>query len=273
MANLEQTDIRFAHRLQDWQHLTGYRQREIIVEGMRSVLVRYYLPFPVCSGRKILFFSDLHWRSDSAVYREMIDDILLYIDEMQPDIVLFGGDLMSSMCHLQETMAAMKGIPGAAKIAVAGNWERRRYWISGERWREYFALGGFKLLLQEWFQDGDLVFFGADDSKSGSPEPPDNFPEGFRILCAHNPDTVVNIGRRDILKKFRLVLCGHTHGGQIRLPFWGALKTSSQYGTTFDYGAFYNPNTETTMIITSGMGYTMIRRRLLCQSEAVLIEF
>jgi hypothetical protein len=262
----------YRHRLHDWRRLTDYRRRIILAEGKRSVLVKYRPAFSASCNRKILFFSDLHWRRDAAVYQEMIGDIITYTRAFEPDLILFGGDLTSSTCHLAEAMNAMKEIPGPARVAVAGNWERRRGWISAGRWRDYFALGNFDLVLQNWFLHDGLAVFGADDIKRGHPIPPDSYPDGFRILAAHNPDTVIDMGRRDILKHFPLALCGHTHGGQIRLPFWGPLKTSSNYGTKFDYGMFYNEKTGTFMIITAGMGYTMIRRRLLCRSEAALIE-
>lgn len=264
--------LSFRHRLSDWRHLTDYRRRDILTEGKHSVLVRYRPAFAAPAGKKILFFSDLHWRRDAGFYREMVGDIAAYAQAAKPDLVLFGGDLAYSICHLGEALDALKEIPAPARIAVAGNWERRRSWISAGQWREYFAIGGFELLLQNWFLRDGLAVFGADDIKRGHPDPPGEFPEGFRILAAHNPDTVVDMGRRDILKNFRLALCGHTHGGQIRLPFWGPLKTSSRYGTKFDYGTFYNEKTDTFMIVTAGLGYTLIRRRLLCRSEAVLIE-
>lgn len=272
MVKPDAATVSFKHRLGDWRHLTDYRHRHIIATGKRSVLVEYRPAFPVPRGGRILFFSDLHWRQDADTYRDMIRDVIKYVELSKPDMVIFGGDLLSYMCYLTDAAAALREISAPVKIAVAGNWERRRHWIGVEQWREYFALGGFQLILQEWYCRDGLCVFGADDSKSGQPSPPSEFPDGFRILAAHNPDTVINMGRRDILKKFRLALCGHTHGGQIRMPFWGPFRTSSRYGTRFDYGTFYNEKTDTFMIISAGMGYTLIRRRLLCQSEAMLIE-
>ncbi len=263
----------FSHRLHDWRRLAGYNQRQILTCGKRSVLVNYDLSCPEVSGKKILLFSDVHWRDNSSIYQEMIDDVAAYAAKYKPDLVLFNGDLAWGMCFLQESLEALRRIEAPARIAIAGNWERRRYWIPVEQWREYFKIGGFQLIVQEWYQQGDLAIFGTDDLKKGKPEYPADYPEAFRILAAHNPDTVINLGRRDIMRKFKLVLCGHTHGGQIRLPGTGAVMTSSRYGTKLDYGMFHNAATDTTMIITAGMGYTWFQYRLLCQSEAALINF
>lgn len=264
---------RYSHRLLSWRKIMGYNQRRLLETGNNSVLTGYTIEQPQIAVKKILFFSDLHWHSDRKYYHSLIDDIIAYNKKYQPDIVIFGGDLTASICYLDEALSAIKKIEAPVKLAISGNWERRRYWISPGLWQKIFLEAGFQMLIQEWFNIDGCAFFGTDDIKKGSPSIPQEFPDGFRILLAHNPDTVINIGRRDIMRKFSLVLCGHTHGGQIRLPGIGAIATSSIYNTQNDYGLFTNSATGTRMIISSGLGYTWVKYRLHCRPEAVLIDF
>ena len=71
-----------------------------------------------------------------------------------------------------------------------------------------------------------------DDSKSGMmvlPSEQDFSPGDFRVLITHNPDAVPRLKTLP-----DLILCGHTHGGQCRLPAYGAIKTSCVYGKKFE---------------------------------------
>lgn len=264
---------RYSHRLRDWRRVMGYNQRRILETGVSSVLTGYTINQPQIAVKRILFFSDLHWHADRKFYISLVEDVVAYNQKYQPDIVIFGGDLTAAICYLDDALSAIKKIEAPVKLAIAGNWERRRYWISPGLWHKIFTEADFKLLIQEWYNIDGCAFFGIDDIKKGEPAAPDRLPDGFRVLLAHNPDTVINIGRRDVMRKFPLVLCGHTHGGQIRLPKLGALATSSIYGPRNDYGLFENSATGSKMIISSGLGYTWIRYRLNCRPEAVLIDF
>ncbi|MDD5599662.1 MAG: metallophosphoesterase, partial [Victivallaceae bacterium] len=69
-----------------------------------------------------------------------------------------------------------------------------------------------------------------------------------------------------------LVLCGHTHGGQVRIPFLGALLTSSRYWRKFDYGLFENSRSGSHMIVSAGLGCSTVPVRLACRRELVLVS-
>jgi hypothetical protein len=70
-----------------------------------------------------------------------------------------------------------------------------------------------------------------------------------------------------------LYLAGHTHGGQVRLPVWGAIITMSAYGKQYESGLYQlNP---TTLYVSRGIGLeglSLPRVRFLCPPEMVLIE-
>ena len=87
----------------------------------------------------------------------------------------------------------------------------------------------------------------------------------------HSPDAAVNAGLCDLGD---LVLAGHTHGGQIRLPWFGALYASSRYGRAFDRGWFLRRD-GLRMLVTAGAGETgggLFRQRLLCPPEIVVLD-
>jgi predicted MPP superfamily phosphohydrolase len=70
-----------------------------------------------------------------------------------------------------------------------------------------------------------------------------------------------------------LYLAGHTHDGQIRLPLYGALVTSSVYGRRYASGLFREG--DTTMYVSRGIGFEgggLPRARFLCRPEVVSVD-
>ncbi len=94
-------------------------------------------------------------------------------------------------------------------------------------------------------------------------------PENFAILLYHTPDLAPRAAKAGV----DLQLSGHTHGGQVRLPFFGALYTSSLYGKRFEMGR-YQVN-DMALYVTRGIGMEgkgAPRVRFLCPPEVVLWE-
>ena len=94
-------------------------------------------------------------------------------------------------------------------------------------------------------------------------------PDAFTVLLYHSPDLIAEASDRGI----DLYLGGHTHGGQLRLPFFGAIVTGSAYGKQYERGLFQYD--DTTMYITQGIGFEgggMPRARFLCRPEIVSLE-
>jgi hypothetical protein len=91
----------------------------------------------------------------------------------------------------------------------------------------------------------------------------------YRILLYHTPDLIETADKGGI----DLYLAGHTHGGQVRLPFYGAVVTMSAYGKQYESGLYrLNP---TTLYVSRGVGMEgmgLPRVRFLCPPEIVLVE-
>jgi predicted MPP superfamily phosphohydrolase len=93
--------------------------------------------------------------------------------------------------------------------------------------------------------------------------------EAYTLLLYHTPDLIETAASTGI----DLYLAGHTHGGQIRLPFYGALVTFSAYGKQYEMGAYQVG--ETFLYVSRGLGmegWDAPRMRFLCPPELEVLE-
>lgn len=90
-------------------------------------------------------------------------------------------------------------------------------------------------------------------------------PDACRILLAHSPDILPMARSAGI----DLVLSGHTHGGQVRLPFVGATVVPSRYGARYAAGFFHEEPTR--LYVTRGLGVVRIPVRFLCRPELAIL--
>jgi predicted MPP superfamily phosphohydrolase len=91
----------------------------------------------------------------------------------------------------------------------------------------------------------------------------------FRVLLYHSPELMPIAPGFDV----NLYLCGHTHGGQVRLPLYGALLTSSKLGKRFEMG--YYRLEDTHLYVSRGLGLEGLgapRVRFLCPPEITLVS-
>ena len=183
--------------------------------------------------------------------------------------------MMAYLCNFGETLALFRDLPcPGVKAAVYGNWDLIRAWLPKRNWRRAVESAGIHLLVNEPLHLPGMRLFGLDDIRKGSPEyvPPET-PSGLECVLVHNPDTIPQTLSREALTGIDLILCGHTHGGQIRIPGFGAVVCSSIFWKKFEYGLYENRFTGTRLLVTAGLGVTFIRRRIFCPPEAVIIDF
>ncbi len=92
------------------------------------------------------------------------------------------------------------------------------------------------------------------------------------VVLAHSPSVVLEAAQRGI----EAVLGGHTHGGQVRLPFFGALTTRDSLGSYYDYGRyeFASPTRRgfTTLYINAGVGTSVMPVRFWCPPRFAVVE-
>jgi predicted MPP superfamily phosphohydrolase len=156
-------------------------------------------------------------------------------------------------------------------IGVAGNHD---HWNSTSLFHS--VLGSFphlKLLVNETFhitrKEQLIVVFGCDDFLTGVPKlPPPSFytSPAARILVSHNPDYISYVVGNN-LASFDLALCGHTHGGQIRLPGIGPLLRQVE-DSRFVSGLVPTPQG---LVYTSrGLGVVGLPFRMMCPPEVTI---
>ena len=270
-----------------WQPApASVRETRVLPSGLR---VRFLRISKSClAGRTILFFSDTHVRTAGVAgffpgvrqgggtewltkaFHELFESIPM------PDCIAFGGDLSGEAAWIDRSIVFLRTLPSAPqKIAVCGNWELRRSWLPVERWRGIFADGGFRLLVNESAEAGGFLFYGLDDAKEGEAlSRHANIPQSDNVcVLSHNPDAAAALLSPEKLGGSPLVLCGHTHGGQFRLPRFGAVLTSSRFGKRFEYGAFRHGTTDSAMYVTAGIGATWFHARIFCPPEVLLVNF
>jgi predicted MPP superfamily phosphohydrolase len=203
------------------------------------------------------------------------------------DLVVLTGDFVhdlagESVACAQE-LAALHARHGI--YAVLGNHD---IWTDADQVATNLSSVGIRVLRNEGlalrFGDTDLWLLGIEDTgyTSGSfsdfavawQQAAENLsqileavPAGSPcLLLVHNPDftEMVPEGRID------LALCGHTHGGQVRLPFLGALLVPSVFGQKYASGLVVGPRT--TVYINRGIGLIPPPRRINCRPEITVFR-
>ncbi|GGD73411.1 metallophosphoesterase [Paenibacillus nasutitermitis] len=178
-------------------------------------------------GLRIVHFSDIHL--DFHYGLERMEELVARLQELQPDLLCFTGDLYdTSIGSSAEECSRLLGLLKVplGKWAVLGNHD---YTTGAEKVASILDKGGFRVLDNAWElieHGGQLMrIAGIDDVLRGSHDLdgallPDGG-ESFTILLAHEPDIADEVLRYNV----DLQLSGHSHGGQVRLPYYGALFT------------------------------------------------
>lgn len=244
----------------------------------------YCLKAPHLQGKTLLFASDFHIQNRriysvpgfSFASGIKHAERLLYpvVEQFKPDFFVFGGDLATESCLIPDCLSLFKEIGRqTTALAVPGNWDLRRKWLPAAYWRRWYQEASFYFLQNQSLSCPGIAFYGSDDFKAGDPVFPKNFLAAlFRCVVCHNPDTVALLSDEQ-LAQIDLILCGHTHGGQIRVPWFGAIYSATLKWKRFEYGAYQHKNGRTMLLVTSGLGTTWLPFRIFNPPEVCLIRF
>jgi uncharacterized protein len=219
---------------------------------------------------RILFLSDIQLRGESG-YREKW--ILKRIRGEKIDLLLTTGDLFDTPEGMPAAVAFLDQLAHhGPTYAILGNWE---IWSRADlkAYRAFLAARGIPLLINESRtvsrQDQKIYILGVNDpgqnlhnlalAKKGVPS------SSLQILLAHAP-IIFPLAETN---QIDLTLAGHSHGGQVRLPFMDPPYLPPGCGPYF-YGT-YKKN-ESTMVVTSGVGTSIFPIRFLCRPEIVFLN-
>ncbi len=229
---------------------------------------------PELAGKKLLALSDLHFNGREADYRKIAALRDLVIAE-KCDGILLAGDGIGEAASLDAFPAAFAELTREVSFAAAspGNWEQCKSWISQKTWRDLYRRAGFDYLVNEGKNYGGLFIAGCADLHLGVPRAvpvPENC--GGAILLAHSADAVVYTDDADSLRKYRLAVTGHFHGGQVKMPFLPPFFLPSWYGNRFASGFFRRRGLPLEMMVLRGAGELSFPYRFNCPREIALIE-
>lgn len=193
--------------------------------------------------------SDLHFHGTPS--KLFFDRVLDEIDKWPtPDVVALAGDYLDSDRHL-DWMAPLLGRLKwkEAGLAILGNHDAHH---QPDKVRAELDRLGFRVLSGRWeevsIRGVSAVACGHEGPWLGSaPDLSDAPADRFRLCLSHTPDQFY-WGQRNGID---LMLCGHVHGGQVRLPVIGSIFVPSVYGRRFDMGVFQENGT--LMVVGRGL--------------------
>ncbi len=226
---------------------------------------------------KIVFLADFHFQ-DTPIWRRRLSDVESALAELRPELLLLGGDAVADAVDLPALSELLRSLSRHASnaFAVPGNWEQTKYWLSRDFWRDLYRDCGFTWLDNRMIRCGSCCITGVEDLRGEPRLPGPPPPKTCNILLSHRPDTVVQLDQKDALKDYSLILCGHLHGGQVRLPILGPLAGHSLYGRKLDSGLYRRRSSDgqsgPCMIITSGLGELSFPFRFNCPREIVAVD-
>lgn len=225
------------------------------------------------SGLKIIQFSDLHY--GSTVSLTEVDSLVKTINLRKPDIIIFTGDLIDKDYNLslKEQEKLTKKLQGL-KASLG------KYAVSGEDDNKYFETilkqASFTILNNTYdliYKDGNtpLLLTGignvADIESSFSYfKDPTHNSNIYTISIFHKPDTITEILNNQTVD---LALSGHSHGGQIKIPYLPPLVRKE--GAITYYKNYYKIN-NTKLFISSGIGCSKPYFRINARSSINLFR-
>ena len=261
----------------------------VIEPGFRLSVVPWQVAHPGWPASmpplRVAVLTDLHAMEPWMPVRR-IERIVEAANELQPDLIVLLGDYVAGMARyrtgtvsIADWTEALRPLRAPYGVhAVLGNHD---WWVDPRGVRLGLEKVGIRVLENDAFKLqaggrrfwlaglGDQLakrvrgrFIGVDDlSGTVAKMMGDDDPV---ILLAHEPDIFVKVPPR-----ITLTLSGHTHGGQVLLPFIGRPVVPSKYGKRFAYGHVVEGGRH--LLVSSGLGLSGLPVRFMVPPEIALV--
>jgi hypothetical protein len=254
--------------------------------------VQVDIPVPTFpAGVRILFLTDMHhhqWGKREAAF-------VRCLPASPVDIIVFGGDFLGSKAGIATSLRFVSLVrdryPNTPMVGVCGNAEHKLYPDARKAYLHQLSELGVLMLdnanVKCKAADCEFNVVGTDDPYYGFHDLDLAFSDVDRdcpsLLITHSPQVI----RASLTHKPALVLSGHTHGGQLRLPWLGPIRTQNPLSRRIAMG-LYTPAALSAILnvrddisaylyISRGLGLAFVPHmrwlapRLLCRPEVTLI--
>ena len=223
---------------------------------------------------KIVQFSDTHlgFQYNTSQLRKLVQKI----NHFEPDLIFFTGDLMDAPNKYGDTseiISILKELKAPfGKFAIYGNHDHGGY--GSNIYKATIEDSGFTLLLNKHMEirqkDGSKIYvIGIDDAMLGKPDIDKALAgvqsDSYKILLSHAPDLADAAASYHI----QLQLSGHSHGGQIKIPFFGAV-VKAPFAEIYQEGFYEIGDSPLLLYVNRGIGTTRLPFRFLSKPELTI---
>lgn len=239
--------------------------------GIEELQMKHPLIPKSFDGIKIVQFSDTHlgFQYNLGQFEKLVDKI----NSLEPDLIFFTGDLMdepNKYADIQLLMSLLGKLKcRLGKFCIFGNHDHGGY--GSDIYRNIMEAADFIVLLNESreiiLNDGSSIYLlGIDDAMLGRPDlslalkhAPKN---RFKILLSHAPD----LAEYASLHPIHWQLSGHSHGGQVKIPFIGALIIPP-FARKYPEGLYTIGTKPFNLYVNRGIGTTRLPFRFMAKPE------
>lgn len=219
-------------------------------------ITRRRLPAPGPSTR-FVHFTDLHFKGDESYLKRVVQTI----NALSPEFACFTGDIVEDSGHLPKALEILSAI----KCPVYGVPGNHDHWSNSDFptiKRAFEKAGGTWLVNEQVTLAKQAIHLVGIDAVPLTLPPDSHYTS---ILLAHYPLWADRIGPH----RFDLILAGHSHGGQVRLPLLGALIVPFNVGR-YELGMFQTKAGQ--LYVNAGIGTFYLHVRFLCRPEIAVFE-
>jgi predicted MPP superfamily phosphohydrolase len=269
----------FQERALKWAYAGSWPRRlwGLIPGALRVQRVEQNLPLlkprPGLPPLRIGFVSDLHLGPTTPL--ELIENAFDELRQARLDVLALGGDyvfLGASPGRMKRLERLVASVPARTKVAVLGNHD---FWARPERIVDALTRAGAHVLVDQGLRlpppHDDIGIIGLDDpltsgqvfdvraATAGVDGALASLPAGVTtvVSVAHSPDALPALRGRGI----SVLLCGHTHGGQVALPGYRPLLMPSRVGRRYPFGVHHLAEDGLSLFVSRGLGTSMIPLR------------
>jgi hypothetical protein len=222
------------------------------------------------AGRRAVHISDLHL----DCYKSRHDTVLATIAGLKPDWIFVTGDLLTVSDGLPHVFRFLSGLREVAPVYMTLGNHDHYSGVPVNRFMEWSARHKLSLLINQTVfvpaGSGELGIAGLDDPSLHRADLrciPPAAPGRFTVVLAHAPNVLDHLDHRHAVD---LILCGHSHGGQWRIPkippFW------LPYGCSGRAHGHYSRNGHR-LYVNRGLGWSFLPIRVRCRPEILTVDW